>query len=141
MYPIAPEANALRIYSSLSCMVRINIFASQKTFLICKVASSPFKRGMATSIKITSGFICAASLTAWWPSSASAITSISGSFSSKARMPSRKIVWSSASSTFIFFIEFQCLEFNKRIMINDNSKFIFTLMDSLNGDETNFEPL
>src|ERR1700690_1177363 len=71
---------------------------------IWRVASRPFRSGMAMSMTTTSGRCSFVRITDSRPSRASATTSISPSGSSRARRPSRAIVWSSASRTLMGFM-------------------------------------
>ena len=63
------------------------------------VASSPFRPGMAMSIKTSWGCKASAMATTAMPSLTSPTTSILGMDSSSFRTPARTRVWSSASKT------------------------------------------
>src|SRR5262249_14787524 len=77
-------------------------------------ASMPFMMGMARSITTTSGASVSAMRSVSRPSAASAMTIMSDSRSSMARMPSRTTVWSSASNIRIGFMALFSIQFGYR---------------------------
>src|ERR1022692_999665 len=80
-------------------MERMMIRTSANSLVMRAAASRPFRPGMEISIKTTSGRCILTRFKTSRPSFASPRTSTSGNFSSKARMPARTSVWSSANMT------------------------------------------
>src|SRR6266508_5806080 len=87
------------MYLSSSCIVRTRIRVCGSASRIWRVASKPESLGIERSITTTSGLVSSALRVASAPSPASPTTSIP-SLSRRIRtIPSRTIVWSSATST------------------------------------------
>src|SRR6266851_1172187 len=89
----------LTTYSSSSCMVRIRTRVSGRASRMRRDASRPFNRGMLTSQTTTSGLVSSALRVASAPSPASPTTSMSPLPFRMPTIPSRTIVWSSATRT------------------------------------------
>src|SRR5579872_3173682 len=95
-------------------MLRITTPTREFAARMRRVASIPFKLGIAKSITTTSGASASANRTLSRPSAASATTVISGSRSSMARRPSRTTVWSSANKIRISSMSVPLVQFGNR---------------------------
>ncbi len=99
MKPLAPAFRPENAYSSRSKVVRISTFGGSVCAQIRRVASTPSRRGMRTSIRTTSTAVERSTSRASAPSPASATTSMSGWAASTMRKPVRSSTWSSTSIT------------------------------------------
>src|SRR5258706_13559544 len=95
-YPDAPAFKTSLTNCRLECIDRISTFTPMSIATIWRVASSPFKSGMAMSIRIRLGVSLRTRSTASRPLSASPTISTFGSRSSTPRSPARTTSWSSA---------------------------------------------
>lgn len=99
MNPLAPALRPVKAYSSRSKVVRISTFGGFSAAQIRRVASTPSRRGIRTSISTTSVAVERSASIASTPSLASATTSMSGWAESTMRKPVRSSAWSSTSIT------------------------------------------
>lgn len=102
MKPLAPAFSAEKAYSSRSKVVRMSTFGASSfcpPAQIRRVASTPSRCGMRTSMRITSTWTPRSTSKASTPLPASATTSMSGCAASTIRKPVRSSTWSSTSIT------------------------------------------
>ncbi|CAM5728546.1 hypothetical protein STENM223S_06107 [Streptomyces tendae] len=96
--PAAPARSAPKTYSSRSKVVSTRTSASRSP-TTARVAATPSRRGICTSISTRSGRSSRASATACSPSAASPTTSTSGALPRISTSPARTADWSSATRT------------------------------------------